>query len=99
MAALVECSNTVNTCLLILDRKGWRCWYDESLAMYGAEKDGWDFLAMSPAGLLGVISIYEDVNPTEFREYGWRADGDEDYFETIPNSKPDYVSVQRRSDA
>ncbi|MGZ0168408.1 MAG: hypothetical protein ACKVHE_02525 [Planctomycetales bacterium] len=40
MPALTECGNVVNTCLLLLKKKGWRCWYGNSLEMFGAEKDG-----------------------------------------------------------
>ena len=93
MPALTECGNVVNTCLLLLKKKGWRCWYDNSLEMFGAEKDGWDFLGSSPAALLGLVSIYEERSPTEYCEYWWREDGPEDYFETIPTIRPDFVPV------
>jgi hypothetical protein len=95
MSALAESSNVVNTCFLLLDKKGWRCWYNESLDMFGAEKDGWDFLANSPAGLVGLVAIYEHCNPTEFREYWWRADGPEDHYTTIPNAKPEFIPVSQ----
>ena len=99
MPALSEYSNVYNTCLLILEQKGWRCWYDESTELFGAEKDGWDLLGNSPAGLLGMVAIYEHRAPTEYREYWWREDGPKDRYKTIPKTKPDFVPVsQRRSE-
>ena len=44
MPALAEYSNVYGTCIDILQKKGWRCWYDRQLDVYCAEKDGWDFM-------------------------------------------------------
>ncbi len=96
MPALSEYSNVYNTCLLILKKKGWRYWYDESLELFGAEKDGWDLLADSPAGLLGMVAIYEHRAPTEFREYWWREDDSIELYRNIPREKHEFTPVWQR---
>ena len=96
MPALSEHSNVYNTCLLILKKKGWRCWYDESLDVYGAEKDGWDLLGDSPAGLLGMVTIYEHRAPDEFREYWWREDDSIELYRDIPHKKHEFDPVWRK---
>lgn len=96
MPALSEAANVVNSCFLILEQKGWRIWYDESLDMYGAEKDGWDLLGDSPAGLLGLVAIYEYQDPAKYEQYWWRADGPEDRWENISKTKPEFEPVWRR---
>ena len=93
MPALSEHSNVYNTCLLILKQKGWRCWYDESLDVFGAEKDGWDLLGDTPAGLLGLVAIHEHHKPTEFREYWWREDGSIALYRNIPRKKHEFTPV------
>jgi hypothetical protein len=58
MPTLSEYSNVYNTALNILDKKGFSVWYDESLEMFFAERNGWDFMSETPCGLLGIVSIY-----------------------------------------
>ncbi|MCF0264420.1 hypothetical protein ACNPQK_07505 [Acinetobacter guillouiae] len=53
----------------ILD-KGYQIWIDE-LGSFWAEKDGWDFVSDNPAGLLGLIAIYEAKKPEKFKERWW----------------------------
>lgn len=91
MLALPMYSNLINTVLNILARKGFRMWYDEALKMYCAEKDGWDFMADSPSGLLGLVAIYEFKQPTQY-ENDWWKDNDKDFYE-LSEKKPKYNSV------
>jgi hypothetical protein len=72
MPALSEHVNVDATALHVLRAKGFQLWYDESLGRYGAERDGWDFLAESPCALLGLVAIYEHVAPAQWTEYWWR---------------------------
>ncbi|MBD2794407.1 hypothetical protein ID852_15690 [Xenorhabdus sp. 42] len=92
MPALSEYSSVTNTAFNILDKKGYNIWYNNKLDMYCAEKDGWDFMADSPCGLLGVISIYEFKKPEKYQEYWWR-DEDKDLLETLSDTPPEYTSV------
>ena len=92
MPTLSEYTNVYKTALTVIRKKGFRTWYDDKTDLFCAEKDGWDFCAYSPCGLLGVISIYEHVNPSEYKEYWWRLnDGEE-----LSHSKPEYVSVMKK---
>lgn len=95
MPALGEYSNVYNTALLILQQKGFRTWYDEQTSLYGCERDGWDFLADSPTGLLGLVAIFEFKQPTVFREYWWREEGPQLYA-NLPKKPPDYTPVWQR---
>ncbi|MBC8951177.1 hypothetical protein [Xenorhabdus sp. TS4] len=92
MPALSEYSNLTNTVFNVLDKKGFNIWYDEEVDMYCAEKDGWDFMADSPCGLLGVISIYEFKQPEEYKEYWWR-DEEKDLLNNLTHTPPEYKSV------
>lgn len=74
MPTLTSHVNTENTALVIIKRKGYQYWYDEKAEMYFAEKNGWDFAAPGATELLGVIAIFEQANPTKFKEYWWRID-------------------------
>ena len=96
MPALSAYANTENTSLVILKNKGYRTWYDESLDMYGCEKEGWDFLANSITELLGVVAIYEHHgSPNEFREYWWRIE-EPWLIESVPKTKPTFKAVWDR---
>lgn len=92
MPALSEYSSVTNTAFNILDKKGYNIWYNNKLDVYCAEKDGWDFMADSPCGLLGVISIYEFKKPEKYQEYWWR-DEDKNLLETLSDTLPEYTSV------
>ena len=95
MPALSEYSNVYNTAFNILDKKGFNLWYDESTDMFCAEKNGWDFMSDSPCGLLGLISIYEYVNPRTYEEYWWRVN-DKDLSHDLGVIKPSYKSVSQK---
>ena|SRR5882762_5931268 len=72
MAALADHTNVFDTVISILEKKGYQIWYVGASCTYYAEKDGWDFASNSPVGLLGVVSIFEFLNPTVWAEYWWR---------------------------
>ncbi|EPX64325.1 hypothetical protein D187_005459 [Cystobacter fuscus DSM 2262] len=92
MPALSEYTNVYNTALLILQKKGFQVWLDESIDMYCAEKDGWDFMAQTPCGLLGVVAIFEYKQPSEYREYWWQEQG-QDIYSNLPRQPRAYKPV------
>ena len=70
-------------------------WYSEGTQLFCAEKDGWDFMAESPCGLLGVISMYEFHQPTNYQEYWWKLDT-ETLYHNLPKKPKRYVPVTRK---
>ncbi|HHQ6590076.1 TPA: hypothetical protein ACSTLU_001620 [Serratia fonticola] len=92
MPALSEYTNVYNTALNVLDKKGFRTWYDDEVDMFCAEKDGWDFMAESPCALLGVVSIFEYKKPSSYREYWWKLE-EKKLFPDTQTEKPSYISV------
>ncbi|AYH06153.1 hypothetical protein [Pectobacterium parmentieri] len=92
MPVLSEYSNVYNTALNVLDKKGFSVWYDESLDMFCAERNGWDFMAETPCGLLGVVAIYEYKTPLFYSEYWWKVE-DKELYINIKKENPDYHSV------
>ena len=93
MPALSYYSNVHNTALAILKQKGYRVWYDdENGRMIWGEKNGWDFLADDPVQLLGLVSIYEHSNPSEYSEYWWKID-EPWLLDGVDANTPDYNSV------
>ena len=92
MPALSEYTNVYNTALNVLKKKGFQSWYDEETDLFCAEKDGWDFMADSPCGLLGVVTIVEFIQPKNHEEYWWRVE-DEQLYRNIPSEPKKYVSV------
>lgn len=78
MPSLSEYSNVYNTATALLQEKGFQVWHDKETDAFCAEKDGWDFQSESPVGLLGLISIYEFINPQQYSEYWWRHENDVD---------------------
>lgn len=95
MPALAEYANVQNTALLILQTKGFQCWFQESNETYCAERDGWDFMADSPLGLLGLIAIYEFKQPTSCPEYWWREEGAW-LLDSLPRSPKPYTPIWAR---
>jgi hypothetical protein len=92
MASLSEYSNVYNTALLVLQKKGFQVWYDEQSNLYGAEKEGWDFLSESPCGLLGLVAIFEMKRPETYQEDWWREDGP-DLYSNPPHAPREYLPV------
>lgn len=50
--------------------KGYQVWMDD-IGGFWAEKNGWDFVSDNPAGLLGMIVIYETKQPDSFQPRWW----------------------------
>ena len=95
MPALSAYSNVSNTCLVILEQKGFRCWTDQDGDCFLAEKNGWDFQADDPIQLLGLITIYERVDPADFKEYWWRI-REPWLLEDLPKESPDFTPVWKK---
>ena len=97
MPALSDYTNVYNTALAALKQKGYQLWYDAALELFGAEKNGWDFLADTPSALLGMVAIYESSAPEQYSEYWWRKD-EEQLYGNLPAKPNPYTSVihQRR---
>ena len=92
MPALGEYTNVYNSALNILKKKGFQSWYDEKSELFCSEKDGWDFMADSPCGLLGVVAMYEFIKPEQYDEYWWKVN-DEELYDGLPKAPKEYVSV------
>jgi hypothetical protein len=95
MPALSEYSNVYNDALLILLKKGYQVWYSKDADVYCAERNGWDFQADTPCGLLGIVAIYEFRQPAAYVEYWWREDGS-DVYHQLPEQPRPYKSVVER---
>lgn len=82
MASLSSHPNVFETCLQLLERRGYRLSLtpaeeDESgFGAFHAERDGFTFTADNPIELLGLTAIYEAVGPGEDRSYWWGAKTD-----------------------
>ena len=92
--ALSQHANVYDTALVLVERKGFRVWQDQSRRTFWAEKDGWDFLADDPLGLLGLVTIWEHLAPSEYSEYWWRLRRERSYSK-LPTTKPTYAPVYR----
>ena len=95
MPALGAYANVFNTSLVILQRKGFRVWTNDSEEEWFAEREGWDFMADDPIQLLGLVSIYEFQHPTEYREYWWQHQ-EPWLIESVSKTRPDYKPVWNR---
>ena len=72
MTDLSSYLNVFNTCLVLLDRRGYQLAYDKESDAWFAEKNGFRFRADNPIELLGLAAIYEEIRPREHAEYWWR---------------------------
>lgn len=90
MPALSEYTNVYDTAVRLLRQKGFQVWRDRSLGLYGCERAGWDFLAESPVGLLGLVAIFESQRPDEYREYWWRNEQSSGDFAALPDEPRPY---------
>lgn len=98
MPALSDYTNVYNTALAVLKQKGYQLWYEPTSELFGAEKDGWDFLADTPSALLGMVAIYESTAPEQYSEYWWRKDA-EQLYGNLPAKPHAYTSaILRRRD-
>jgi hypothetical protein len=73
-------ANVWETCLQLLERRKYSLRVeigvddgDDEPYVYWAERDGFTFSAWNPIELLGLTSIYEDVEPSDARPYWWCA--------------------------
>ncbi len=77
MASLSSHVNVWETCLQLLERKGFRLRVtlgeDETARSWFAERDGIDLQAEDPIALLGLAAIYEDLLPARREPYWWSA--------------------------
>lgn len=92
MPTLGEYTNVYNSALQLLREKGYQVWIDEQSELFCAEKGGWDFMAESPVGLLGLVAMHEHCAPADYEEYWWRNEGPLDYRE-LPRGPQPYESV------
>jgi hypothetical protein len=95
MPALSEYSNVYNSALLIVKSKGYDVWYRQETDHYCAQKDGWDFWANSPCGLLGLIAMFEHLSPAEHKDYWWEVEGP-DIYSNLPTVPKPFTSVMRK---
>lgn len=77
MINLTDCYEDFPIIIKTISDKGYQIWKDE-WGEFWAEKDGWDFVSSTPAGLLGIITIYETVNPITYHYYWWKENIDDD---------------------
>ncbi|MDQ1920067.1 hypothetical protein [Massilia pseudoviolaceinigra] len=79
-------ANVYNTCLLILRDRGFKMHVEGELDDEGcyptdllwiAEKDGFRFMADNPIELLGLVGVYDHMQPSEDRPYWWRKEGED----------------------
>lgn len=98
MPALSDYTNVYATAIEVLLAKGFQVWHDERTKLFCAERDGWDFMADSPTALLGVVAIFEHVQPSSFVDYWWRVAPPErsDLYLKLPSEPDPYVSVVRK---
>jgi len=94
MAILVDSGNINNTVLTILEKKGFQIWSDRPNS-YWAEKNGWDFNAQSLPALLGLIDIYEFINPKVYKEYWWKLD-EKITLENLPKQENSYMPIYKK---
>lgn len=92
MPALSEYANVYNVALGLLQAAGFQVWFDEPSDLYCAERNGWDFMAESPVGLLGLAKMHEMIAPTQWQEYWWRVPTHFDY-KNLPKQPEPYKSV------
>ena len=79
MAALASAGNVYNACLHILRNKGFELWVQEdgvdsegaAIITYFAKKGEYDFAAPNPIELMGLVGIYEYINPSDPPNHYW----------------------------
>jgi hypothetical protein len=90
--------NVYNTCLLILRRRGFAlrvvgerapdgCYPPD--ARWIAEKGDFYFCGDNPIELLGLVAVYDHVQPKEDKPYWWRLDGPDVWMELMEAAFPD----------
>jgi hypothetical protein len=93
--------NVYNTCLTILRARGFVLHVEGELdadgcypvdALWVAENSGFRFAADNPIELLGLVAIYDHVQPKEQRSYWWVVDGPDIRTELMEAAFPDNAS-------
>ena len=87
MPDLSSYPNVWNTALVILKKKGFVVWTDESESTWHAKKESWTFFGDDPINLLGLVAIFEEKKPEKKAEHWWKIDSP-DLLSTIPKSEP-----------
>lgn len=90
--------NVYNTCLRILRKRGFKLRVEGELdeegcyptdALWIAEKDDFSFKADNPIELLGLVAVYDYVQPTEVKPYWWNVEGEDVWTELMEEAFPD----------
>jgi hypothetical protein len=66
--------NVFNTCLVLLHRQNFSLRYEKGRDVWLAEKNGFKFQADNPIELLGLATIYGEINPSADLEGWWNID-------------------------
>jgi hypothetical protein len=91
-------ANVYNTCLRILRQRGFDLRVEGELDADGcypshahwiAEKSGFYFCGDNPIELLGLVAIYDHVQPKEDVPYWWVVEGDPIWDELMETAFPD----------
>jgi hypothetical protein len=90
MASLSSHGNVYNICLLVLHRKGYKLWVEQYIEntrnnvahipiyTWKAKKNDYDFAADDPIQLLGLVSVYEHIEPSNIlTPYWWTTNDDQ----------------------
>jgi hypothetical protein len=72
MTQLSSYPNVYNTCLVLLQRRGYKIAYEKAQDVWVCEKDGFVFRGDNPIELLGLTSVYQDIKPSANVEYWWQ---------------------------
>lgn len=72
MTQLSSYPNVFNTCLVLLRREGFNLAYDKANDVWKAERNEFQFKADNPIELLGLVSIYQKLQPKDQKEYWWQ---------------------------
>ena len=96
MPALSEHVNVYTTAIAVLERKGFSVWYEREQDTFFAQRDGWDFAADNPVSLLGLVTIFEYKNPSEYTSRWWEIEGSIRYPD-VPETAPAYIPAYGRA--
>jgi hypothetical protein len=93
--------NVRNTCLRILRNRGYEIKVEGELsedgcfptdALWIAEKDNFRFMGDNPIELLGLVAIYDYIQPSKDVPYWWRVDGTDIWSEVMSAAFPDIIT-------
>ncbi|HEX2619057.1 MAG TPA: hypothetical protein VHL11_02890 [Phototrophicaceae bacterium] len=104
MASLGSAANVYNTCLRILQQRGYRLSAEhyEAGTLWHAAKGEYTFTADNPIELIGLTAIYDFKSPTESPiAYWWVVSGDNLYqqlFDETPEYDPSEYICDEETD-